>query len=393
MPFAATISHLRPRGGKEYDHGQVAFVELFFDLVFVFAITQLSHALLTHATPLGAYEVALLYMAIWIVWIDTCWCTNWLDPQRIPVRLMLFALMLGGLIMSVSIPQAFGTRGFGFAGAVAVMQVGRSLFMLWALHLHAPRNFANFRRITVWRAASAVLWVSGAFVATPARTVVWSLAVLIDYLGPAVNFHVPGLGRSEVSDWNVEGGHMAERCGLFIIIALGESVLVMGAALSDAPITGARVAAFVVAFLASVAMWWIYFNIGAERGRDKIEHEDDPGRLARLAYTYLHLPVGAGIIVAAVGDELVLSHPGGETSLQTAATLLGGPALYLAGNVAFKRTLYGFMPRSHLVGIGAFAVLLLTIRLLPPLALAALVAAVLITVAVWETWSLRPHQK
>jgi low temperature requirement protein LtrA len=103
--------------------------------------------------------------------------------------------------------------------------------------------------------------------------------------------------------------------------------------------------------------------------------------------------VGAGIIVAAVGDELVLSHPDGETGLQTAATLLGGAALYLAGNLAFKRTLYGFMPLSHLVGIGALAVLLLTIRLLPPLGLAALVAAVLITVAVWETWSLRPHQK
>jgi low temperature requirement protein LtrA len=393
MPFGASTSHLRPRDGRDYDHGKVAFVELFFDLIFVFAITQLSHALASHATPLGAFEVALLYMAIWIVWIDTCWCTNWLDPQHIPVRLMLFALMLGGLVMSVSIPEAFDTRGLGFGCAVAAIQVGRSLFMLWALRRHSPRNFLNFSRITVWRTASAVLWVAGGLAATETRIVLWSLAVFIDYLGPAVSFHAPGLGRSEVSDWNVEGGHMAERCGLFMIIALGESILVMGGSLAGDAITTPRVAAFLVAFVASVAMWWIYFNIGAEEGRDKIERESDPGRLARLAYTYLHLPVGAGVIIMAVGDELVLSHPGGATSLQTAAALLGGGALYLAGNIAFKRTLYGFMPRSHLVGIGALAILLLPIRVLPPLGLATAVAAVLVTVAIWETWSLRPHQK
>jgi low temperature requirement protein LtrA len=393
MPFGAATSHLRPRDGREYDHGKVAFVELFFDLVFVFAITQLSHALLTHATPLGTFEVALLYMAIWIVWVDTCWCTNWLDPQHVPVRLMLFALMLAALIMSVSIPQAFASRGYGFGGTVAAIQVGRCLFMLWALRRHSPRNFANFRRITVWRAASGVLWIAGAFASPQLRIVIWSLAVFTDYLAPAVNFWVPKLGRSEVSDWNVEGGHMAERCGLFIIIALGESILVMGTGFAGAAITAPRVAAFVVAFIASVAMWWIYFNIGAERGRDKIEHEHDPGRLARLAYTYLHLPVGAGIIVAAVGDELVLSRPAGDINLQTAAALLGGAALYLAGNIAFKRTLYGFMPLSHLIGIGALAVLLLAVPVFAPLGLAAAVALVLVVVAVWETWSLRPHQK
>jgi low temperature requirement protein LtrA len=332
-------------------------------------------------------------MAIWIVWIDTCWCTNWLDPQHIPVRLMLFALMLGGLVMSVSIPEAFETRGLGFGGALAAIQVGRSLFMLWALRRHSPKNFLNFSRITVWRAASAALWVAGGLAGQQTRIVLWTLAVFVDYLAPAVSFYAPRLGRSEVSDWNVEGGHMAERCGLFIIIALGESILVIGGSLAGDVITAPRVAAFVVAFVSSVAMWWIYFNIGAEKGRDKIEQEHDPGRLARLAYTYLHLPVGAGIIAMAVGDELVLGHPSGQTSLQTALTLLGGAALYLAGNVAFKRTLYGFMPLSHIVGVGALAALLLAVPALAPLALAAIVALILVIVAVWETWSLRPHQK
>jgi low temperature requirement protein LtrA len=306
---------------------------------------------------------------------------------------MLFALMLGGLVMSMSIPDAFESRGLAFGAALAAVQVFRCLFMLWALRRHSPKNYANFRRITVWRTAAAVLWVAGGLAPPHLRLVLWTLAVFVDYLGPALSFHVPGLGRSEISDWNVEGGHMAERCGLFIIVALGESVLVMGGALAGETITVARAAAFVVAFLGSVAMWWIYFNIGAEKGRDKIESETDPGRLARLAYTYLHLPVGAGIIVAAVGDELVLSHPDGKTSLQTALTLLGGTTLYLAGNIAFKRTLYGFMPLSHLIGIGVLTILLLTIQVLPPLGLAACVAAVLISVAVWETLSLRPHQK
>src|SRR5262245_35398900 len=258
MPLAARTSYLRARGD-----GHVTFVELFFDLVFIFAVTQLSHTLLADLTLGGTSKVALLFAAVWTTWIDTCWCTNWLNLQRTPVRLLLFALMLLGLVMSISIPQAFAARGIGFGGAVAVMHVGRCLFMLWALHAHSPGNFRNFSRIICWRAASGLAWIAGGIAEGDARLALWGLAVTIDYLAPALGFHVPGLGRSTVADWDIQGNHMAERCGLFIIIALGESILVTGTIFGNGAMAPPRVAAFLVAFVGTVAMWWIYFNIGA----------------------------------------------------------------------------------------------------------------------------------
>ena len=147
-------------------------------------------------------------------------------------------------------------------------------------------------------------------------------------------------------------------------------------------------AAFASAFVGSAAMWWIYFNIGAERGSRRISQSSDPGRLARLAYTYMHLPLVAGIIVAAVGDELVLAHPTGHTDFKTAATSLGGPALYLVGNLMFKRTTADRPALSHLVGLILLAGLVPLALLLQPLAFAAAANAVLVLVAVWETRSL-----
>lgn len=142
------------------EHARVGFVELFFDLVFVFAITQVSHLLLAHLTPLGALEAAILLAAVWWVWIDTSWITNWLDPERGPVRLMLFALMAAGLILSTSLPEAFGDKGLVFACAFASIQVGRSLFTLWAVR-GSPSQKANFQRISAWALLGAALWISG----------------------------------------------------------------------------------------------------------------------------------------------------------------------------------------------------------------------------------------
>jgi low temperature requirement protein LtrA len=301
---------------------------------------------------------------------------------------MLFVMMLAGLVLSISIPGAFGDRGIGFGIAIAFMQAGRGAFMLWALHRHSPNNFRNFVRITIWYCVAALAWIAGGFADPQTRHAVWALAVGIEYLGPAAGFWLPGIGRSKTADWDVEGGHMAERAALFIIIALGESILVMGATFGTGDITPPRIAAFLVAFTGTIAMWWIYFNIGAEKGLALISHDTDPGRLARLAYTYLHLPIGAGIIVCAVADEMVLAHPGGHTDLKTAAVVLGGPSLYLLGNVLFKRALYGRMPLSHLVALAALALLILAVPMMPPLALGAATTLVLVIVAVWETWSL-----
>ncbi|MGH6899913.1 MAG: low temperature requirement protein A [Geminicoccaceae bacterium] len=381
-------SLLRTR--REHEHAKVSFVELFFDLVFVFAITQLSHALLEHFTILGAIQATLLLMAVWWVWIFTSWVTNWLDPETSAVRLMLFVLMLAGLVLSTSLPEAFGSRGLAFAAAYVFMQVGRSLFMLWALRTHSPRNRRNFQRITAWLVLSGVFWIAGGLADGTSRFGLWALALLLEYLSPAVGFRVPGLGRSTTADWDVEGGHMAERCGLFIIIALGESILVTGATFSSLAWTPQTAAAFVVAFVGSVAMWWIYFSIGAERGSRLIATTADPGRLARLAYTYIHLPIVAGIIVAAVADEFVLAHPTGHTDLETIVAVMSGPALYLAGNILFKRTTANRLPLSHLVGLVLLVLLVPLSSIGSPLMLATAAALVLVLVAIWEWSSLGP---
>jgi low temperature requirement protein LtrA len=296
--------------------------------------------------------------------------------------------MLAGLLMSVSIPQAFESRALGFAGAYATIQIGRNLFMLWALRGHSPGNYRNFQRIATWHALAAAVWVAGALVESDARLAVWAGALAIEFIAPAAGFYVPGLGRSTVADWDIEGGHMAERCGLFIIIALGESILVMGSTFGRMAITPATVAAFVVAFVGSVAMWWIYFNIGAEKARVSIAKASDPGRLGRLAYTYFHIPIVAGIIVGAVADEAVLAHPGGATAWPVACVVLGGPALYLAGNILFKQAIWGRMPLSHLGGLALLMVLIPAAFHLPPLALGAAATLVLVIVAAWETVSL-----
>jgi low temperature requirement protein LtrA len=383
---ASRTSVLRARG---HEHARVTFVELFFDLVFVFAITQLSHLLLEHFTAVGVAQTVLLLCGVWWLWMYTCWVTNWIDPQTTPVRIMLFALMLAGLILSTSIPQAFESRGLPFAAAYVFIQVGRSLFMLWALHGHSPGNFRNFQRITPWLTLSGVFWIAGAFAHGEIRFVLWLLALLIEYVGPWAGFWTPGLGRSATADWDVEGAHMAERCGLFIIIALGESILVTGATFAKLDWSLATAAAFLAAFFGSVAMWWIYFNIGAERAGDSFAASTDPGRVARLVYTYVHLLIVAGIVVTAVGDELVLAHPAGLSDVKTVIAVLVGPALFLLGNILFKRYGIGRRAFSHWVGLFLLAPPAFVAHRLSPLALGAVASAVLVIVAVWETSSYR----
>lgn len=387
MSLSARTSNLRVRDG--HAHHRVTYVELFFDLVFVFAVTQLSHGLLEKLTLLGTLQYSLLMVAVWWAWIDTAWTTNWLDPERAAVRLLLFALMLAGLVLSASIPKAFADRGVSFAVAYVLMQFGRTMFVMWALKNHDPANFRNFFRISVWHASIAPFWIAGCFFVGDMRLVLWAIAVGIETVAPVFGFWVPRIGRSTTTDWIVEGGHIAERCGLFIIIALGESILITGATFAGLSWNGENVGAFLVAFAGSVAMWAVYFNVGAERSSRLIESSDDPGRIARSGYTYFHMPIVAGIIVAAVGDELVLHHPAGHMDIATAAAIIGGPALYLAGNAIFKRLSAPYLPLSHLVGLGLLAALIPAAVFATPLTLSFGATAVLIVVAIWEWWSLR----
>ena len=390
MSLAARQSFLRVR--LPHESIKVSSVELFFDLVFVFAMTQLSHYLLHHLSFTGVVETALMFLAVWWVWIFTTWTTNWADPDRLPVRFALFVLMLAGLILSTSIPRAFETRGLTFAGSYVFIQVGRSLFMLWLFRHHSTSNFRNFQRITAWVTLSALFWLPGGLMESETRRLFWATALFIEYLAPAVGFWTPGLGRSATKDWNVEGGHMAERCGLFVIIALGESILVTGATFSAQEWTPIAMMAAVVAFLGTVAMWWIYFNIGAEWARHQIAKSDDPGKLARLVYTYMHIVIVVGIVVCAVADESLLAHPLGQIDAPTKAIMLGGPALYLIGDILFKRTIIGRVPPSHVAGLMLLGLLIPISSEVSPLVLSIGTNATLLTVAAWETITLKDYQ-
>jgi low temperature requirement protein LtrA len=370
-------------------HSRVTYAELFFDLVFVFAVTQISHTLLAHFTPLGVLQVTLLFLAVWWVWVYTSWITNWLNPEKTPVRLLLFGLTLGGLVLSTSIPAAFDGRGLWFAIAYAAMQVGKTVF-LWASTLPSQSLArANAIRITSWLAMSAIFWIAGGLAEGPSRLVLWAIALVIEYISPAVRFWIPRYGASSVADWVVEGGHMAERCAGFIIIALGESIVVTGATFAELTWTTENVLAFVSAFVGCLAMWWIYFHKGAEAGSEQISKSSEPGRLARLAYTYLHMPIVAGIIVAAVADELVLKHPSGHSDLKTVISAIGGPLLFLFGTILFKHSFRGFLQLSHGVGIVALCVLAWFASELSPLVLSILTTSIMIVVAVWESISLQ----
>ena len=263
------------------------------------------------------------------------------------------------------------------------IQVGRTLFFLWAVAGHEilVRTFSG---ILAWMSVSGLVWIAGALVEHEARLALWGLAYAIDFIAPMAGFWVPGLGRSVTADWNVEGGHVSERCGLFIIIALGESLLVTGATFSNLPWTTAAVAAMCASVVGSVAMWWLYFDTTAETGTRTIVGSEDPGRIARLAYTYVHLLLVAGIILSAVGDEFVLAHADGHTDARTAITVLGGPALFLLGNWFFRWSLAGRAPISTLVAIAALGALAFAASSLAPVVLMMASVAVLIAAAAWE---------
>jgi low temperature requirement protein LtrA len=362
---------------------RVTPMELFFDLVYVFAITQLSHLLLDHLDVRGVLQTGLLLLAVWVAWIYTTWMTNWLDPNRRPVRLMLIAVMATSLIVSAVLPEAFGDRGLIFAVAFVAMQVGRQAFVVASTRGH-PELYRNFQRIIVWLMVSGLFWLAGGLAGGTTRELLWLAAIGIDLTGPIVGYNTPGLGRSTTRDWNISGEHMAERCQLFVIIALGESVLVTGATFGEMEFTTVTVAAFVIAFLGSVALWWIYFDRSAEAAAEAIARSDDPGALGRSAYTYMHIPMIAGIIVTAVGDELAIAHPLGHASPETVLTVLGGPALFLAGHALFKKAVFGIVSIPRLAAIAALGIVALAGRDWAPLAVATAALLILAAVSIWD---------
>ena len=330
-PIVPELSIIRtPQEGEN----RATFFELFFDLVYVFAVTQLSHHLLDDLSWATAAETAFMLVALYWAWTYTTWMTNWFDPDTVPVRLVLVFVMLASLLMSVAIPEGFGEYALLFACAYSGMQIGRNAFVVAV----TPRGRfnQNFRHILAWSVLSAPLWVAGGVVDDGLRWALWLGALGLDLAAPLAAYWLPRLGRTPMSQWQIEGAHFGERFQLFVIIALGESIVPAGATASDTGLSIEVVAALLLAFLSSTALWWLYFGqvAGAVLQRIRMATPEERGQIGRDIYTYLHLPIVAGIVLVAVADELVIAHPADDLEDAGALVALVGPALFLAGLMA-----------------------------------------------------------
>ncbi|MFF2371429.1 low temperature requirement protein A [Agromyces sp. NPDC058110] len=373
---------LRPTGTERAD--RVAYVELFFDLVFVFGLTQVGASLYADQTPLGALEGALAVTALWWAWISTTWLTHWLDPVKLPVRGAVLALAFVAFVLSVSIVEAFGDRAWAFAVAYVVLQLGRATFVVLAAARHDAALARDFSCVLVWTAAGSVFWVVGALLPLPVQLPVWAAALGIELLGSVLGYPVPRLGRVEVGAWDVSGPHIAERAALFVLIAFGEGLLVTGFQVVGSEASPEVGAALVTAFITAAACWWIYFDHGERAGPEAVAAHESPGRLARVAYSWVHLLIVAGIVMLGVGDKEVLAHPH-EGSAATTVVIIGGPVLFLGGTLLFRRVIEGRWMRGQAGGLVLLAALAVLSPALDPIWMGALVSLVLVATAAAET--------
>jgi low temperature requirement protein LtrA len=343
------LRFLRPATGER----RPTYFELFFDLVYVFAVTQLSHHLLADLTWSGAAETAFLLVAVYWAWNYTTWMANWFDPEVPAVRLVLVFVMLASLLMAVAVPAGFGDHAMLFAASYCALQIARNGFVVAVTP--AGRFNRLFQQILTWSILSAPLWIGGALAHAPARWALWLAALGLDLVAPLLRYWVPRRGPTPMAEWEIDAGHFAERFQLFVIVVLGESIVLTGATASDVGLTAWAVVALGVAFLSSVAMWWLYFGQATTATVRRMAADAAPGRVGRDAYTYLHLPIVAGILLTAVGDELVIAHPRDELGTAGAFATLGGPALYLLGLAAFNTRVGRPQPWTRIAAAVALA--------------------------------------
>jgi low temperature requirement protein LtrA len=337
---------------------RVTNMELFFDLVYVFAITQLSQFLFAHLTPRGALDALVLFSAVWWAWNYTAWATNWIDPQQPPAALVMVVLMALGLIMAAALPDAFTSRGGPFAIAYVLLGLVRSGFVALAFASRDPMR-ANNLRLVAWLAIAGVAWIAGGYLSGDPRLIAWLIGAALDILAPLHGFRLPGLESLPVERWRLTGGHLAERYQLIVIIALGESVLRVGLSASRAHGSIATDTAFVAGFLVSAALWAAYFLRLAAQGAERVATATDgrAARLGRSGYAYAHAVMVAGVIVVAVAIRGTIATPEAPASIASTVVMLGGPALYLLGLALFQRSAHLGSPLAPLLAVAALALL------------------------------------
>lgn len=388
-------------GGAELLRGRESsmrptFLELFLDLVYVFALTRVSQRLVqdfVHPDDTSftqALRALVLLLTLWLLWTMTTLMTSRFDPERPAIQVIVVGTMFASMVMAVAVPRAFEQHGMAFALAYVVAQFGRPFFLGLTLR-GDPRQRISVR-LVFWVLCTAPLWIVGAVTSGGTRLLLWSLALAGDYLGHALRWPTPKLGRSASAEWGLAGEHVAERYQQFFLIALGESILITGFTFSGGRFTPATVMAFAVAFLTTVLLWRIYFFHAGFALAEAFSSARDQARFTWSA-TYTHLSIVAGVVTTAVGYELVIAHPYGETPPSWIGVIIGGPLLFLAGRVRFGYEVFGRILWSRLIGIALLALAATPMVLLPPLAVAGTATAILLGIAIHDVLRIRGRRR
>lgn len=368
-----------PSNGQEQRY-EVTPLELFFDLVFVFAVAQLSHYLLDHLSWRGAAETLVLLLAVFAAWFYTSWAATMILVYQSRTLWMVLAVMLLGLFMNASVTGAFTASGWTFVVPFLMIQLGRTF---WTLVNATDGVFRDhFFRTLLWLIATSPLWIVGAAVSPEARLLWWAVAAGIDLIGTWLAHPIPGrwLHSENVA---FEGSHMLERCRLFLIIALGETVLTTGAAVAAAPMTPMTGITGTVALAGTVALWALGFGSAHSLTARHVEETSDPVYASRHAVNVLLVMV-AGLIAVAVTNEMVVAHPHGDASAALSLLLCGGPILFLAAQGWYLWTVLKVRPRLPLAGSAALVLVGFVTLAAPPYVALILVAASLTTLAILD---------
>ena len=367
-----------------------AFLELFFDLVFVLAFVVLAGDLSTTLTWLAAARTLILFLAFSLVWALTSWAADTFDLTRPRGQVQVVWAMSGSLVMSVAVPGAFHARGLLFAIAYLAIQFGSATYLMISGRQQGLR--IRNRRILFWVGISGVAWLAGAFVPDTPRTALWALAISIEYGAAALGWPTPKLGHSVGWEWELVGERVAERYRQFLIIAFGVSIFIAGRTLSHQNYTPHRLSAFGVAFAMVVLMWRIYIYRSGEMLPDAIVASADPSRFCQIAAVG-HLVMVAGLILAAAGTVLVIDDPLRRPDENWGAVMLGGPALFLIGRSLLAYTVFSRVSWAEPIGIILIGLLLPTFLVLPQLAIMVFIPLILLGIAVADTIAFRKRPR
>ena len=364
------------------EQARTAFLELFFDLVFVLVFFRLSQRLLEHLTWTGAFETLVLLFAMLHVWLSTARFLDAFNPWHPLVQFLTMPIIFGTLVLAAAAPEAFGRQGPVFAGVYLATRIGGLAIAFYFLRGHEARR-PGALRILFWVGIATVPWIAGVFLRGWMRAVLWMTAVLVEYVAIAIGFPTPKLGRQGRRRFEVavSAEHTAERYQQFFVVVLGEPVLVTGLAFATGAFEAARSAATLVAFASTALLWRIYIHRAGALLGDAIAATTDLWRVA-VPTIYAHALMAAGVVTIAVGDDIVITHPLAHTKPAWIAVILGGPALFLAGRATFEYAVFGRVSLPRVIGVLALAAITPAMRLLPPLAVATIAALILAGVAV-----------